>query len=334
MTDTSDYDKTAPGTPERDALAELIRAAGRRPAPRAADYERVLAASRVAWQAKLRAHRRRYWYALAAVLALVAVGLVSMLLQSPAPIAARAAIVQGQVESLIAHTAEWTPVAAGAAIREGARVRTVGDGRAAFELAAGVSLRASNATEWVFAGPRRIELAAGTLYVDSGTTAAARGVEIATAFGVVRDVGTQFEVRALATGLRIRVREGLAELLQIGKSDIVPTAAGEQLAIDGSGRMQRSTLATDDTEWAWTQSLATPPRMEGRSAFEVLEWVARESGKRLVFADTDVERRLHGAILHGESRDLEPLEVLDVLVATTGGLDYALGEETLIITRR
>jgi hypothetical protein len=98
--------------------------------------------------------------------------------------------------------------------------------------------------------------------------------------------------------------------------------------------MQRSPLAADDAEWDWIHSLATPPPMEGRSAFEVLTWVARESGKRLVFADADAELRARGAILHGESRGLLPLELLDVLVATTGGLDYALGEETLTISKR
>ncbi len=293
----------------------------------------MLAASRAAWQAKVRAQRRRYWYALVAAVALAAVGLVSLLSQGPAPSAARAAIVQGQVE-YVAPTAEWTPLPAGAAIPEGARVRTVGEGRAAFELAGGASLRASTATEWSFAGPRRIELGAGTLYVDSGTTAAGRGVEIATAFGVVRDVGTQFEVRALSTGLRIRVREGLAELLQIGSPGGVPTVAGEQLSIDAGGRMQRLPLAADDAQWAWTQSLATPPPMEGRTAFEMLAWVARESGKRLVFADADAELRARAAILHGESSGLMPLDVLDVLVATTGSLDYSLGEETLTISKQ
>ena len=84
----------------------------------------------------------------------------------------------------------------------------------------------------------------------------------------------------------------------------MPTVAGEQLSIDAGGRMQRLPLAADDAEWAWTQSLATPPPMEGRSAFEMLAWVARESGKRLVFADAEAELRARAAILHGESSGL------------------------------
>ena len=73
-------------------------------------------------RARRRGRARRPWDSL------------SSLSQGPAPSAARAAIVQGQVEC-VAPTAEWTPLPAGVAIPEGARVRTVGEGRAAFELA-------------------------------------------------------------------------------------------------------------------------------------------------------------------------------------------------------
>ena len=210
MTESSDYDPVAPGMPEPDALAELIRAAagGPRRAPRTTSAcsrraarrgRRRCARSAAATGTRSRRGRAR------------GRGTLSLLSQGPAPMRREPRSCRGKWSIRARHGAEWTPVPAGAAIAEGARVRTVGEGRAAFELAGGASLRASTATEWSFEGPRRIELAAGTLYVDSGTAAAGRGVEIVTAFGVVRDVGTQFEVRALSTGLRIRVREGLAE---------------------------------------------------------------------------------------------------------------------------
>jgi ferric-dicitrate binding protein FerR (iron transport regulator) len=213
-------------------------------------------------------------------------------------------------------------------------LRTIGDGRAAFELADGVSLRVGEATEWQFRGPSRIELTAGTLYVDSGAGAASRGVEIATESGVVRDVGTQFEVRALSSGLRLRVREGLAELETAAGDRSVSTGAGEQLSIDARGAMQRRPIAADDAEWSWTQALATPPPLDGRSAFEVLTWIARETGKRLEFADAEVELRARSALLHGSSEGFLPLELLDVVIATTDQLDYSLGELTLTVRGR
>ena len=327
-------ERTDGGTAERDVLAELIRAAGRRPAPRASDYERVLAASRAAWRAKLAARRRRWVYALAAGAAAAAVGLAAVLSSTPQASVARAAIVDGRVETFVTGTGVWAPLAAGESLAAGTRLRTVGAGRAAFELDGGASLRVSAATEWMLAGRARIELAAGTLYVDSGSAASAAGIAVVTPFGIVRDVGTQFEVRALSSGLRVRVREGLTRLEPTGGTPVVATAAGEQLTLDSDGRLQRRPVAADDAEWSWTQALASAPPLDGRPAFDVLTWIARESGKRLVFADAEAELAARGAVLHGDSSGLLPLELLDVVMATTGGLEYSLGSERLTVRTR
>jgi hypothetical protein len=80
--------------------------------------------------------------------------------------------------------------------------------------------------------------------------------------------------------------------------------------------------------------VAAPLELDGRSAFEVLQWVARETGKRLIFEDTNAELLARSAIVHGSSAGLEPLQVLDVVVATSTGFDYTLGERTLVIRRR
>jgi hypothetical protein len=54
----------------------------------------------------------------------------------------------------------------------------------------------------------------------------------------------------------------------------------------------------------------------------------------LVFADATAELRARNAILSGDGRDLSPMEILEVVVATSGGLDYALGDGTIVISRR
>jgi ferric-dicitrate binding protein FerR (iron transport regulator) len=334
MTNGSNDEPFAREDQQRDAVGHLIRAAGRRPAPRGEDYQRVYEASREAWHRKVRSsRRRRWWYAVAAALAAAAIGLVAVTQFSPPPTAALAAVLQGRVELLADEG--WQPLAeVGAEIPAGARLRTVADGRAAFELADGVSLRVNSATEWVFASRDRIELIAGMVYVDSGTGRPENGIEISTAFGVIRDIGTQFEVMALMTRLRVRVREGLVSLQLADEPEPVETAAGEQLLVDMGGAVQRRAVRADAAEWAWAQALAEPLRIEGRSAFDVLGWVARETGKRLVFEDANAELRARNAILSGSSRNLTPMEALDVVVATSGGLDYVLSEGTIIIRRR
>jgi ferric-dicitrate binding protein FerR (iron transport regulator) len=335
MTDSNSGEQATGGERERDALGQLIRAAGRRPAPRAEDYQRGRDASHAAWQQKLRSSRRRGWlYALAAALAMAAVGLIAFTQLTAPPPAARATVLQGQVEFMSGAADGWQPLAGAAAeIPVGARLRTVADGRAGFELADGVSLRVNSATEWVFASPERIELIAGTVYVDSGSGVRATGVEISTSFGVVRDIGTQFEVRALTTTLRLRVREGLVRLQRFA-DPALETGAGEQVLIDTAGAVDRRPVLTDDAEWSWTEALAEPMQIEGRSAFEVLTWVARETGKRLLFEDANTELRARNAILSGSNQNLTPMQTLEVVVATSGGLDYSLSEGAIVIRRR
>ena len=61
--------------PDPDSVAALMRTVGGDPRRRAEDYERVLGASRVAWQRAVRQRARRRWtYALAAGMALVVLG--------------------------------------------------------------------------------------------------------------------------------------------------------------------------------------------------------------------------------------------------------------------
>jgi hypothetical protein len=114
----------------------------------------------------------------------------------------------------------------------------------------------------------------------------------------------------------------------------VATAAGEQLSVDPRGVMQRNSIATDDLEWEWTLSLAASPPMDGRSAYELLIWISRETGKRVQFADAGAEQRARSALLHGSGAGLQPVELLDVLIATVGELDYSLGEQTITVRRR
>jgi hypothetical protein len=73
MTDADATGASAQNPAGSDALERIIRAAGRRPAPSAADYERVRLTAHLAWQMKVHASRRRkrVWWALAAGVVLI-----------------------------------------------------------------------------------------------------------------------------------------------------------------------------------------------------------------------------------------------------------------------
>jgi hypothetical protein len=285
---------------------------------------------------KVHASRRRrvLWFALAASLAVIAVGAFVTRELTPVSAVAQVTLLRGTVEHMAPDTERWQPLIAEAAISAGARLRTVGDGGAAFAVGKGVSVRAAGATSWVFDAATRLTLEDGTLYVDTGARAGhGNAIEIVTPHGVVDDLGTQFEVRTLSSELRVRVREGSVEL-SAGAAPAHAVAAGEELRFAGDRAIERRSIAADAVEWAWAQALAVPLELDGGSTFDALQWVARELGKRLVFEDANAELLARNAIIHGSSAGLEPLQILEVVMATSVGLDYTLGEGTLVIRRR
>jgi hypothetical protein len=253
---------------------------------------------------------------------------------APAPGVAELTTLRGRLERFVPDEARWAPLVSGAEIAAGTRLRTSPDGGGAFEVAGGIIVRAREATEWVFDEPTRVTLAGGSLYVDTGgMPSAGAALEIATPHGIVRHVGTQYEVRALSAELRVRVREGRVQINAHGEPPY-ETQAGEELLVAADGAIERRSIATDSTEWRWVEALAIPLGLDGGSALEALRWVARETGKRLIFEDANAELIARNAIIHGDSAGLEPLQVLEVVMATSASLDYVLGDGTLVVRRR
>jgi ferric-dicitrate binding protein FerR (iron transport regulator) len=325
------------GDHERDRVGELIRAAGRRPAPSEEDRRQVLEAARRAWQAKLRSRRRRRGLAIAASVAAVAVlgvGIDVWLEQQTESWTASLVRWEGTVEVLPAEGGPWRRLGQGdMALAEGARVRTSAGARASLDLN-GVSLRTDETTEVVLDSPLRIELVNGAVYVDSGPRTSSSGIEMATAFGELRNIGTQFEARSSRDTLRLRVREGRVLLTPIASPRDIESVAGDELTVTEGGDVRRRAFPSVHADWAWAESLAVTPALDGVSARSVLTWVARETGRRLVFDDAIAELRARDAILSGGGVELAPLEVLEVVIGTVDGLDYSLDDRVLAVRSR
>lgn len=313
-----------------DLVASLIRAAGRRTEPPAEAYQRVLAAATAAFRKKVAKRRGRIWMLVAAAASVAA---VALLLQwngtsTRAQIATVARVI-GSVE--IAADGGWEPMTgARGSLGTGARLRTLAGGSVALELDGGASLRLAAATEVQMDGPRRILLRSGTLYLDNNASVGT-GYQIETPAGTARDVGTQFELHVAGSALRLRVREGRVEVDRAGQ--LVTGLAGEQLEIDVLGSISRSTIATTDVAWQWAETLAPAPDIDGQPAAVLLDWVARETGRRLHYESATVETRAATVILHGDIRHLAPLAALDVMLATTD-LEYSLVGDTMEVRAR
>lgn len=320
----------------QDPLGEVIRAAGRRPAPPREHYETVLAASRAAWQQKVRARRKRRWYALAACLGVMAAaGALFQALQPPvATPVARLAAVQGQVERLSERDGAWVPVSEpGLELPAGTRMRTGGAGLVALTIRDGGSLRINSGTELVI-GEDSIELESGMIYFDSRGRSVSAPVRIATAFGIVQDAGTQFEVFAGAESLRVRVREGEVELLESALTGDLEAAAGRELELSASGTLRERGIAPDDAAWSWVQTLASAPDFETRAVLAYLEWIARETGKRLQFDSRSTRLSAQFVSWSGDTIGLTPLEVLSTIAATSDFSYELTGDGAILIRRR
>jgi ferric-dicitrate binding protein FerR (iron transport regulator) len=297
----------------------------------------VLAASRAAWRAKVRARKhRRFAYALAASLA-VACGVIATfatLQRATALPAATLVIVNGDVALFSARNGAWEPLShPDTPVFPGTRLRTGADGRAALTILGESSLRIASETEVSLNGPDALELVSGTLYIDSGDRAPANPLEITTPFGVVRDIGTQFEVRATPRALRVRVRTGSVLLMESLHPADVRSTAGDELEISASGTLELRDIAPDDEEWAWAMTLAVVPEIGSQSISEYLRWIAHEMGKSLRFESSATELRAQLERWSGDARGLTPSQVLDSIVATSDFVYEFTDDGTMLIRR-
>src|SRR5262245_2181503 len=213
MTERSEPPLAEAGEQGADAVERLLRLAGSRPVSDAERMRRVRDAVHDAWLDSIRQRTRRRltigFGALAAAAALVIAVSLSRRTESPAP-APQAPI---SAARLTAATSRLAAGDSGAAVgigdiaMVGAAFETSPGALATFALVDGGEMRMNERTVVRFTAAREIRVDRGAIYLDSGPR---RGsIVVQTPVGVVRDVGTRFEVADAGGSWRVRVREGL-----------------------------------------------------------------------------------------------------------------------------
>jgi ferric-dicitrate binding protein FerR (iron transport regulator) len=320
--------------PPQDALARLVHGAGRRETPPVQAYDRALTAATEVWRAKVRRRRWRTALTLAASIAALAVGgfIAQGSLDSPTSAAepiARIARVIGTVRVRADTASDWTEVHEGAgSLPAGTTVRTDTASKLALQVDE-VSVRVAGNAEIVLDSLSQLRLVRGKIYVDTGHDSAPGRMSVITPAGAVSDVGTQFEVQYDGAGYHVRIREG--EVLLRHDARRQRGRAGEQLSIAASGAIRVTPMAPDDPAWHWVHALASAPDVDNQPLAVLVAWVARESGVKVRYATPAVERRAMTTILHGSIRNLEPLEALSVMLATTDLQHEVLADGTIMI---
>ena len=310
-----------------DRFESLLSDAGPRAVLPGEDLGVIREAARAEWRRRYgaRAARPRVagWSPLAAAAAIVAAA-AGLLWR--ARTAAPAAAPPPNVAS-VERTADGSRWQVGTVLPAGTDVTTDPAGRLALRMIGGASARLDTGTRLTLASPTSIELAQGAVYVD---TAGGEPIAVRAPAGVVRPIGTQFEVRVADGVTRVKVREGTVRLE--GASETAHAAAGEDLVVAADGKLSRRPIPPFGPEWDWVLASAPVPPIEGMKVRKFLDWIARESGRRVELADAETAALADSVELHGSVAHLTPLDATGVVLASAG-LEYRMSDGAIVISR-
>ncbi|HVS15280.1 MAG TPA: FecR family protein [Thermoanaerobaculia bacterium] len=336
-----------------EQVRELIEEAGPRPSMAPERLEAIRRAARASWRGSLEeppdGSAGRSWSRVgplavaASVLALLAAatwwGLVSGWLGTGPDAVAEAVAVVERVTGARVASGSRAPEAltVDRRLAAGDVVETGGEAAfAALRLPTGGSLRLAPGSRVELVSPSEIALVLGAVYFDSGSVEPVRAsaLTVHTAWGVVEDVGTQFEVRILegreelgaGAVLRVRVREGEARWR--GPATEASAGRGEELELGRDGNVERAEIDPAGDAWTWVLESAPPLRLEGRTLGELLDWVARETGWQVRFEDRRLAR-LRSEIMHGGDVQRPDRDYVELLHAN--GLEGVVEDGVLTV---
>ncbi|MGH8722180.1 MAG: FecR domain-containing protein, partial [Burkholderiales bacterium] len=227
----------------------------------------------------------------------------------------------------------WREMQSGDVVLAGRALETGADGRAALALPGGLSARMDRDTRVTMVDREHLRLERGTLYVDSGSNGArASRLQVQTASGTVRHLGTQYELRLLPAGMRLRVREGRVEWRSA--AGVVESGhAGEQLVVSGDGGVIREPTPRYGASWDWVSEAAPAIDLEGMPLTRFLAWAGRELGRDVKFSPALYEPELATIVVHGSTSGLTPAEALHAVLATTS-VKATIADGQIVVARR
>jgi hypothetical protein len=324
-----------------EEVRELIRGAGPRPAVSMEDLAEIRHAAEDQWRELVRREkeRKRFQRKRDAV-ALAASVVLALLLgwwllpgKKPATsdFVASVVLLRGEVRN-----GQGLELSAASRLTVGTVLETSSGGsepgRAALRLLGGQSVRLDVDTTVRLASGTALEIDRGAVYVDTKSAVVEGGIEISTPYGRVRDIGTQFEVRvgdASGSELTVRIREGGILLEQ--DSESYSAKAGEELTVR-KGTVSRGTVEPHSDVWDWVLGIAPSMDIEGVTLSAYLDWVSRQTGRQVRFADGSLAESSKTTRLHGTIEGVTPLESLAVVLPASG-LDYQVENGSVLVVR-
>jgi ferric-dicitrate binding protein FerR (iron transport regulator) len=311
-------------------LEELLREVGARDEPSADMMREVEAAVRAEWQSVVQARRtrRRFVAVSIAASALLAVGVAffGVRYMGPEPIeVANITRIDGHLlvrpESQSAHE-----LAVAQSVSTGDTIQTDDRSRAALQFGDAVSLRLDQGTIVKLASADELLLTAGAVYIDSQAQNP-QALTVRTDAGSVRHVGTQYEVRTHADEMVVSVREG--RVMIANSAGTSSGVAGERIRVTPRGQIVRSTVAAHDPNWQWAAHTAPQFDINDHTLAVFLEWVARETGRKVEYASSAAQSAASVLKLRGSIAGLDPDTALNAVLSTTQLHRYQTKDELI-----
>jgi ferric-dicitrate binding protein FerR (iron transport regulator) len=319
-----------------DSLERLLQAVGRRELPPPQAAAEIRAAVHGAWRetVTVRARRRQHYtlFAAAAGIAMAAIGawLWGPGLLAPTRDLASVSRIVGEIDVRNSAQDPWTPLQATQELTAGMELRTAANSRVALRWRDGGAIRLDQNTMLSVADDR-LALRQGAVYLDTEDNAGAKSPGVATSLALVKHLGTRYEVRSTEDGVGVRVRDGKVAVEMPTRREL--GFAGEKLQIDSQGRVQRTAIPAYGSSWAWLDAITPPIDIEGLRLSEFLDWVGRETGRKVVYVDASVRSQAEAVILRGTISGLDPQAALTAVLATTR-LQPSEGEGDITIASR
>ena len=204
----------------------------------------------------------------------------------------------------------------GARLRAGDRLETPGGSRAALVFSRGTLVKLDEHSIIGLDADGGLTLSRGALFVDAGPDSRDPDLHVKTPLGVVRHVGTQFEVRLQEGAVRVRVREGTVAIAN--DEGRWMSKAGEALLLNGGAVPERRSISTYGSEWSWLDQLAPPFTLEGSTVGAFLQWISRHHGLRWQYQDPATRDKVERIILHGSIEGLTAEEAMAAVLPTCG----------------
>jgi len=335
------------GIPSDEALEALFARAAARPLPRAEREMEIREQVRVAWQRSVRRRHHRSYALLALAASVVVATTIGMLwyqsLTVPADIRPVAMVDKrfGDVRIADASGVPYHPSEGAFALSPGQTIKTAGKAGLAMTWNNGGSLRLDENTSISLTAANEIYLQHGRLYFDSdpatSNVVALRSgrpevLAIRTDHGMVTPLGTRYVTQQLNDSLVVMVRQGKVSVDGAGFS--ANALEGERLLVSSSDAPVVVPVDSYGEEWDWIERTTPAWNTEGRTIFEFLNWVSRESGRPIRFESPVAEQLARTESLIGYGLvDLEPSVALRIVLMTTN-LDWTIKDGTVVVTER